>query len=52
MFRYIEGRDEINEDSCVISRLQGFFSQEKTTIGELATEMVTDPSFILRSIQP
>jgi len=52
MFRYIEGRDEIDEDSCAISRLQGFFGQEKTSIGELATEMVSDPRFIYRSIQP
>jgi hypothetical protein len=52
MYRYIEGRDEVAEDSCAISRLQGFFAQEKTSIGELATEMVSDPRFVYRSIQP
>jgi hypothetical protein len=52
MFRYVEGRDENDADSCVISRLQDFFAREKTTIGALATEMVSDPRFIQRSIQP
>jgi hypothetical protein len=52
MFRYVEGREDGDADACVISRLQAFFAQEKTTIGELATEMVAEPRFIERSIEP
>jgi hypothetical protein len=52
MFRYVEGREETDQDACAISRLQEFFATEKTTIGELAAEMVADPRFIERSIEP
>jgi hypothetical protein len=52
MFRYIEGREANDQDACLISRVETFFAQENTTIGELATEMVAHPRFIERSIEP
>ncbi|HMI87159.1 MAG TPA: DUF1588 domain-containing protein [Polyangiaceae bacterium] len=52
MFRYIEGRDEQPADSCEISVLKEFFATPERTIGELATEIVAQPRFSQRSVEP
>jgi hypothetical protein len=52
MFRYIEGRDAVDSDTCEISVLQEFFATPGTTIGELAAEMVAQPRFTERSVEP
>jgi hypothetical protein len=52
MFRYIEGRDELPADACEISVLQQFFSTPERTISELATEIVAQPRFSERSVEP
>ena len=52
LFRYIEGRDEQEDDACEISALKEFFAKPGTTIGELATEMVVQPRFSQRSMEP
>jgi hypothetical protein len=52
MFRYVEGRDEEEGDTCEISVLQDFFATPGRTMGELVTEMVAQPRFIQRSVEP
>jgi hypothetical protein len=52
MFRYVEGRDEQPADACEISALQDFFATPGTTIGDLATEMIVEPRFRERSVEP
>jgi hypothetical protein len=52
MFRYIEGRDELPADACEISVLKEFFATPERTISELATEIVAQPRFSERSVEP
>ena len=52
MFRYIEGRDETEADRCEISVLQQFFSTPETSIGDLAAEIIAQPRFSERSVEP
>jgi len=52
MFRYVEGRDEVQADKCEISVLQDFFATPERTMGELLTEMVAQPRFSERSVEP
>jgi hypothetical protein len=52
MFRYVEGRDEEAADKCEISILQDFFATPGRTMGELLTEMVAQPRFSQRSVEP
>ena len=52
MFRYVEGRDEEPADACEISVLQDFFATPGRTMGELLTEIVAQPRFSERSVEP
>jgi Protein of unknown function (DUF1588)/Protein of unknown function (DUF1592)/Protein of unknown function (DUF1595)/Protein of unknown function (DUF1587)/Protein of unknown function (DUF1585) len=51
MYRYIEGRDEVDEDKCELSVLKEFFATPGRTMGELATEIVAQPRFSERSVE-
>lgn len=51
-FRYVEGRDEEPADACEIATLQAFFATPGRSIQELFTEIVVQPRFIRRSLQP
>ena len=52
MFRYVEGRDEVMADKCEISVMQDFFATPGRTMGELLTEMIAQPRFSERSVEP
>jgi hypothetical protein len=52
MFRYVEGRDQEKADECEISVLQNFFATPERTMGELLTEMIAQPRFSQRSVEP
>jgi hypothetical protein len=51
MFRFVEGRDEEQADMCELSDLKEFFATPGTTIGALATEMITRPRFLRRRVE-
>ena len=51
-FRYVEGRDEGAADACELAVLKDYFATPGRTIGELLTEMVAQPRFSERSVEP
>ena len=51
MYRYVQGRDEVAADKCEIDDLKEFFATPGTTIGALATEMITHPRFLRRRVE-
>jgi hypothetical protein len=51
MFRFVEGRDEQPADQCELAELKEFFATPGTTIGALATEMITHPRFLRRRVE-